>query len=324
MYEQLQSLDSVKINFDAAGMHIINIILAIVMFGVALEIKISNFKEVIAHPKSLFLGLGAQLILLPLITFTIVALGINLIPPGVAMGMILVAACPGGNMSNFISALAKGNLALSVSLTGATTALAVFMTPLNFEIWGRLYVNFLNRKSQDMLQPLEISIPHMLFTLCILLVLPLIAGMLFAKYFPKAKEKITKPVKFISLFAFFIILAAALSNNINIFLHNLFFIFIIVLIHNGSALAGGYFTGAAFKCPVRDRRSLMIETGIQNSGLGLALLFNPKIFPEGVVTGGMLMVVAWWGIWHIVSGLTIAFACRYKKLPAYEEENTSI
>ncbi len=314
MYEQLQSLDGLTINFNASGIHIVNIILAIVMFGIALEIKIADFRRVLMHPKSLIIGLCSQLFVLPLLTFLIVASGYHFIPPGVAMGMILVAACPGGNMSNFISSIAKGNVALSVSMSAANTAVAIFMTPLNFEFWGRMYVNFLNKRSESLLQPLEMSIPHMLFALCILLVIPLIAGMLFAKYFPIVRDKILKPVKSVSLFAFFLILAFALANNMEAFLHNLFYIFIIVLIHNGTALAGGFSFAALFKCPIPDRRSIMIETGIQNSGLGLAMLFNTKIFPEGVVTGGMLFVTAWWGIWHIISGLIVATGCRYKKI----------
>lgn len=311
MYERLQALDDVIINFNATGMHIVNVILAFIMFGVALEIKLGDFKEIFRRPASLFVGLASQLFTLPFITFAVVALGYKLIPPGVAMGMILVAACPGGNMSNFISSLAKANTALSVSLTASTTILAVFMTPLNFQFWGWLYVNFLSRKSDMLLQPISISFSQMLFTLTILLIVPVVAGLLFSQYFPKGKDRIIKPVKVLSLFAFFGILAGAVSSNISIFINNLFYIFIIVLIHNGLALLSGYLMGVVFKRPRADRRTLMIETGIQNSGLGLALLFNTKIFPEGVVTGGMVMVVAWWGVWHIISGLAIALLCRY-------------
>lgn len=312
MYESLQSLDNVIINFNEGSMHIVNVILAFIMFGVALEIRVKDFKQVFYKPKSLFLGLACQWVGLPLITFIIVALGYKIIPPGVAMGMILVAACPGGNMSNFISSLAKANVPLSVSLTGMTTLLAVIMTPLNFRLWGGFYVNFLSRKSGELLQPIIISLPQMLFTLTILLLLPITCGLLFAHYFPKIKDKIVKPVKIVSLVAFFGILIGAVSNNMDVFLHNLYYIFILVLVHNGLALAIGYTTGLIFKVPRTDRNSLMIETGIQNSGLGLALLFNRKIFPAGIVTGGMLMVVAWWGVWHIVSGLAVAFICRYR------------
>lgn len=313
MYEQLQALDSVSIDFNAGSMHVVNVILAFIMFGVALEIRVSDFKKVFKHPQSLLLGLGSQWIILPLLTFALVALGYQIIPPGIAMGMILVAACPGGNMSNFISALAKGNTALSVSMTGVTTLFAVFITPLNFKIWGTIYVNFLSRKSETLLQPIEISFLQMLFTLCILLIIPILAGMLVSRYLPKVKKAVLKPVKVISLLAFFAILIGAIGSNMYIFLNNLFYIFLIVLIHNGLALLSGYLLGVTFKRPRADRRSLMIETGIQNSGLGLALLFNTKIFPEGVVTGGMLMVVAWWGVWHIVSGLTVAGICRLRK-----------
>ncbi|MDL2256612.1 bile acid:sodium symporter family protein [Bacteroidales bacterium OttesenSCG-928-I14] len=312
MYEHLQALDNVHVDFSSGDMHLVNIILAFIMFGVALDIKISDFKDVFYKPKSLFLGIISQLLVLPLVTFAIVALGYKFIPPGIAMGMILVASCPGGNMSNFISSLAKANAALSVSLTGISTLIAVFMTPLNFKIWGSLYVNFLSRKSGSLLQTLDISFWDMLTTLVIILIIPLLAGMLVSKFLPKLKKAIINPIKFISIIAFFGILVVALNNNLSVFLNHLFYIFVIVLIHNGMALSSGYLLGRIFKRPLADRQTLMIETGIQNSGLGLALLLNTKIFPEGSVSGGMLMVVAWWGVWHIISGLIVAFVCQYK------------
>ncbi len=310
MYKGLQSLDGLTINFNESGIHIVNVILALVMFGIALDIKVSDFKKVFLHPKSLIVGLCSQFILLPAVTFLIVIIAYDYIPQGVAMGMILVASCPGGNMSNFMTALAKANTALSISLTGFMTVLAVFMTPLNFEIWGKLYLRFLSRHSFEMLQPLEISFSQMLFTMTILLALPLCLGMLFSNYLPRVKNKLVKPLKFVSLFAFFLILAFALANNLDIFFNNLKYIFIIVLIHNGMAFLSGYTIASSFKLPKKDRVTVMIETGIQNSGLGLALLFNPKIFPAGTVTGGMLLVVAWWGVWHIFSGLSIAYFFR--------------
>lgn len=310
MYEKLEALDSFTINFSEGGIQTVNIVLAFIMFGIALDIKISDFKQVFLFPKPLIIGLFSQWIALPAITFLMVAAGYKLIPPSVAMGMILVAACPGGNMSNYISSLAKANIALSVSLTAFSTGAAVIMTPLNFRLWGGLYTNFLSRRSVDLLQPLQIDFLQILFTLCILLALPLVLGMLFSHFLPKIKAKILKPVKTLSLFAFLTILALAMWNNLDNFLHNFGWIFLIVLVHNALAIGTGFSLATIFKLNVPDRRTLSIETGIQNSGLGLALLFNPKIFPAGVVTGGMLFVTAWWGVWHIVSGLLIAFFCR--------------
>jgi BASS family bile acid:Na+ symporter len=100
----------------------------------------------------------------------------------------------------------------------------------------------------------------------------------------------------------------ALNNNLNLFGKSSFiYIFILVLIHNSSILGSGFGLAKLFKLPVKDQRTLTIEAGIQNSGLGLALLFNPNIFPPDIAVGGMIHVTSWWWIWHIVSGLTVSF-----------------
>ena len=102
------------------------------------------------------------------------------------------------------------------------------------------------------------------------------------------------------------------GNNIDAFMKCIKYIFFIVLVHNLLALGIGFGTGTLFKVPYKDRRALTIETGIQNSGLGLVLLFNPTIFDPAIWAnnGGMVVIVAWWGVWHIISGLTLAYSWK--------------
>lgn len=307
MYEALQQLDPIKINFSASGMHIINFVLSFVMFGVALEIKASQFKSLIKQPKSALVGLTSQVIILPFTTFLLVIALKDFITPTVAMGMILVAACPDGNISNFITQLSKGNTELSVSLAATTTMLATFTTPFNFALWGGLYVSYISKHADNMLQPLVIDNVQMFQTVFILLGIPLILGMLFSKKFPKTTLKIKKPIQNLSIIFFLLLVILAFTNNWKLFVDHIFFIFILVLIQNTMALSTGYGMGTLFKVPSADRRAIAIETGIQNSGLGLVLLFNPKIFPPELQLGGMLFITAWWGIWHIISGLSIAY-----------------
>jgi BASS family bile acid:Na+ symporter len=306
MYEALLQLDPIKINFSASGMHAINIILSFIMFGVALGIKPSEFKTLIKQPKSLTLGLISQVIALPLVTFIVIIALNNYITPTVAMGMILVASCPGGNISNFMSSLSKANTELSVGLTATTTLLATITTPFNFAFWGGLYVNFISKHAKHMLQPLEIDNGQMFETVFILLGVPLVIGIFFSHYFPKITEKLKKPIQMVSIVFFIAMVVLAFANNFDLFLKYIFYIFIIVLVHNFLALATGFSIGSIFKLPNADRRTLTIETGIQNSGLGLVLLFNPKIFPPELALGGMLFITAWWGIWHIISGLSLS------------------
>ncbi|MFA5737741.1 MAG: bile acid:sodium symporter, partial [Bacteroidales bacterium] len=202
MYEQLLNLDNIRLNFSAGGMRIINIVLALVMFGVALGINPSEFKTVFVRPKSAIIGLVSQWILLPAMTFLLILIFRNQITPMVAMGMILVASCPGGNISNFMSSLSKANTELSISLTAITTSAATLVTPFNFAFWGGLYTRFLSRYADAALQPLHIDIWQTLETVFILLGIPLVLGMLFVRFFPKIAEKMKKPFQYFSLLFF--------------------------------------------------------------------------------------------------------------------------
>jgi len=314
MYEALQQLDPIKINFSASGMHAINIVLSFIMFGVALGIKPKEFTNLIKEPKSSIIGLISQVVALPFMTFLLVISLSNFITPTVAMGMILVAACPGGNISNFMSSYSKANTELSVGLTATTTLLATITTPFNFAFYGGLYSKYISNHAGNVLKPLEIDNGQMFETVFILLGIPLIAGIIFAYFFPKITEKLKKPIQILSIVFFLLIIVLAFTNNLQLFLKYIFYVFFIVLIHNFLALSTGFSLGTIFKLPNADRRTLTIETGIQNSGLGLVLLFNPKIFPPSLAIGGMLFITAWWGIWHIISGLAISFYWNKKKL----------
>ena len=311
MKEQLEALNAVTINFGSGGMFIVNIILAFVMFGVALGIKPQTFKDVFTNPKSVILGIVSQWVVLPAATFVIVLALNSLITPMIALGMILVASCPGGNISNFISSLSRGNIELSVSMTAITTAFAPVITPINFFLWGSLYSQMISMHSD--IPRLVIPFFPMLEQILLLLGLPIVLGLIFARYFPNATKKITKPAQVLSILLFIGMVVVSFSQNFQIFLDNIFYVFFIVMLHNGVALGSGYMVGRLGHTSVADRRSLTIETGIQNSGLGLILLFNPAIFPPEIWHGhygGMLFITAWWGIWHIISGLTVAYFFR--------------
>lgn len=313
MFESLEVLDHIRLNFKEGGLLFLNVALAIIMFGVALSIKISDFQSVIAKPKSSVVGYISQFFFLPALTFLLVL--VIRPTPSVALGMILVAACPGGNISNFLSSLAKGNSALSVTLTALATLSAIFMTPFNFAFWGGMYVKYYNNQGGVFLRPLEIDPFQIFTTVFIILGIPVIVGVLFARYFPKITQKIIKPIQRFSIFFFVLMVAIMLRNNFTQFLDVIHIIFVIVLIHNALALATGFSLASLFKLNRKDRRSISIETGIQNSGLALTLMFNPKIFPVEFELGGMAVIAAWWGIWHIISGLIMATLWGRKPLP---------
>ena len=212
MYESLLQLDPIKINFSASGSFILNIVLALIMFGIALGMRIEQFKMLLQSPKPVVIGMVLQFIILPLLTFVLVILLNSVITPTVAMGMILVAACPGGNISNFMTSLSKGNTELSVTLSAISTVFAIFMTPFNFSFWGGLYVNFINNRAGGMLQPLAIEYSEMFQTVIIILGIPIIAGILFAKYFPALAMKMKKVFQYISII-FFVALVVIIDRK---------------------------------------------------------------------------------------------------------------
>ena len=302
--EIVSLIDGIDVTLNAGGMNTINIVLAFVMYGVALGIKPRMFVEVFKKPKSVLVGACSQIILLPLFTFLLaLALGSS-ISWTMAMGMILVASCPGGNISNFISSLSKANIELSVSLTAISTALAILTTPFNFWFYGNLYMNLSNIAGE--VPQLSIPLWDVFKTIFILLGIPLTLGILTAHYLPKAADKMKNPMQIFSILFFIAMIVLSFMGNIDAFLKCIKYIFLIVLIHNLLALLLGYGTSSAFRLNARDRRTITIETGIQNSGLGLVLLLGTSIFADFPPHGGTLVITAWWGIWHIISGLVAA------------------
>lgn len=315
MIETLRLMDTEKINFGGMGLPL-QIVLGFVMFGVALGITPGHFRDVAKNPRLVILGVLSQFLLLPAFTFLLVIISNQLITPTVALGMILVAACPGGNISNFITSLAKGNVALSVTLTAIATLAAIFMTPLNFALWGKLYLNFAPAHATSFLRELTIDPYEMFKTVFILLGVPLIIGMWFNHKFPALTSRIIKPIRNISVIIFMAMVVGMFAANYSFFVRFILYIFIVVFIHNFVALATGFSLASIFKTDRPSRRSISIETGIQNSGLGLVLLTNPAIFPGHLEIGGMAFIAGWWGIWHIISGLGIAYF--WSKIP-YED-----
>lgn len=318
MKEILANLDALVIDLGAREMFLVNIILAIVMFGVALGIKMQTFKDVFRSPKSVITGILLQWIALPAVTCLLAIVLNPFITPMVAIGMILVASCPGGNISNFMSSLSKGNVELSVSMTAITTVFAPIVTPLNFWFWGTLYSRYATLHND--IPTLEIPFIDMLYQILLILGVPIILGMIFSHYQPKAAEKIMKPLQMLSIILFLGMVVVSLRQVLAALDPSVYWSILVILtfviLHNATALSTGFFGATLMHVPTIDRRSLTIEVGIQNSGLGLTLLFNPAIFPPEVWShnGGMVLITALWGVWHIVSGLIVAAAFRRSKL----------
>lgn len=287
-------LDSIQLNFSPNDLLLLNLALALIMYGVALELRFEDFKYLSKNPKGFILGAFSQFILLPFLTWCLV-LAMKP-PPSVALGMFLVAACPGGNVSNFLSSLAGGNTALSVSLTGFSSILSIISTPLNFALWAGFYA-----PTSNLLREISLDYGDAFSTVALILGIPLILGILTHNYAPAFAEKASKILKPLSILIFAAFVVIAFAGNFDLFTKYISLIFVWVLAHNLVALGSGFLTGKLFRLPLADVKTMTIETGIQNSGLGLVLIFT---YFDGL--GGMAIITAWWGIWHLISGMTIA------------------
>ena len=288
-----QTIDSIHLNFNNDSILVLNLCLAIIMYGVALDLKVSDFKRILSLPKPVLVGVFSQFFALPAITFLLIIIIKPM--PSIALGMMMVAACPGGNISNFMTHLAKGNSALSVTLTAISTLLAVVMTPINLSFWGSLY-----KPTQLILKAIELDPSQIFQTIALILGLPLILGMLTNAYQPNIAQSLQKFLKPLSMLIFIGFIAIAFSNNFTLFLNYFQYIIWLVLLHNALAFLTGFSLSSIFRLNEYDRKSITIETGIQNSGLGLLLIFS---FFDGL--GGMAIIAAFWGIWHIISGLCL-------------------
>ncbi|WP_417409975.1 bile acid:sodium symporter family protein [Hoeflea sp.] len=290
----MSGIDAIRLNFSPESLMLLNAILAIVMFSIALDLKPSDFKALARTPKALLTGMVSQFLVLPVLTFLMLL--VTNPQPSIALGLILVAACPGGNISNFITHRAGGNAALSVSMTGIATVAAIVMTPFNVAFWGNLYEPTRAILRQTALDPVSIAV-----TVFFMLILPLILGIMVNVRRPDIAARIRTTMQRISMAIFIGFIVLALAANWGFFLSFAGAVAGLVVVHNALALSGGYLTATVMGLSDYDRRAITIETGIQNSGLGLVLIFA---FFGGL--GGMAVAAAFWGVWHAISGLALA------------------
>ncbi len=311
MYDSLQQLDALTINFNRTGNWLLMLFMAVVMYGVALGLKPQFFRGVFNRPRALFLGLACQWLIFPLVTFLLCVLFHSFVPPIVAMGLILVASCPGGAVSNFMTSYAKGNAELSVLMSTVTTLGAPIFTPINYAIWGGLYTKYMDAAAGNVLRTLQVPPTQIALTVIVIIGIPVLLGLITVKFAPNASARLKDIMRYLSIVVFLCVAGMMMSQNFILFKEYIGYVFIIVLIHNLVGFGVGYAASTIGKTPVKDRRAVTLETGIQNSGLGLLLLFNTGIFPPEIAKGGMAFVTAWWGVWHIISGLLLGTVFRF-------------
>lgn len=277
---------------------VLSLVLATMVFSVALELKLDDFKRVAQAPRAVVCGLIPQFILLPVGTW-LATLALNL-PANVEAAMILVAACPGGSLSNVVTHLGRGNTALSVSISAVASVIALFATPFNFS-----WMIATNPATASWLRELAIDPSGIWFSLLVLLAVPMSLGLLVSHRYTALAERIRKPLGKFAVGALILFIIAGLIKERQLLTLGLLPLLLIVVLHNACGLCFGWLTSRVMRVSTRDMRAVIIEGGMQNSGLALGIIaveFNSDL--------GMVTLASLWGIWHIVSGMALAYWWR--------------
>ena len=275
--------------------------LALMMFSVALSLRSVHFAAIRQTPRAYFTGVVMQLLGLPALSLALVY-WLNPIP-SVALGMLVVACCPGGNVSNMLVLLAKGNTALSVALTATSSLAAALITPISILFWSGLYP-----PTAQLLTEINFDALQFLLHSSVILVLPLLLGMALLKYQPALVSRIAKPLVWLSSVALSSIIVVACVRYWDMFLLLGSLIMGVVAIHNASAFLLGYLSARLAGVGQAEQKSLTIEVGIQNSGLAIVILLS-----QMSNLGGTVAVAALWGVWHILAGLVVVLFFRARK-----------
>lgn len=293
-------MDEITLSIDQEAQKFLTALLAFIMFSVALGLNLPDFKSLVARPKPVVYGLVAQLLGLPLLTVLV----IYLLQPSasIALGMIVVASCPGGNISNFLTTISKGDVALSVTLTSIVSITAVILTPVSIIFWSDLIPSTAN-----LIGEINLNVMHFISQTILILGFPLLAGMWVAAKMPNVAARIGPIMRHGSFLILIFFIIAMSINNKDLLRSFGLVILPIVIFHNSLALLLGNIAGRMSGGDRSSTRAITFEVGIQNSGLGLVILLSQF---DGL--GGAAMVTATWGLWHIVSGLLLSSFYKHR------------
>jgi BASS family bile acid:Na+ symporter len=279
---------------------LLSTVLATMVFAVALELRTEDFARVFRTPRAVVAGLVPQFVLLPVGTW-LATLALDL-PPNTEAAMILVACCPGGSLSNVVTHFGRGNTALSVSISAVAALMALLLTPLNFT-----WMVSTNPATAGWLRTLDIDASAIWWSLLALLALPMVLGLAVTRRMPVLAERIRKPLASFSLLALLAFIVLGLVKERHLLTAQLLPQLMVVVLHNAAGLGLGWLAASAFRVAEPDRRAITIEGGMQNSGLALGIIavqFHADL--------GMVIIASLWGIWHIVSGMSLATLWRRK------------
>ncbi len=291
-------LDQIEIALNPSVQLALAAILFLMVLAVALSLKPADFAFLKSRPLRPFVGFAAQIIGLPLLTLALLPV---LAPsPSIALGMIVVACCPGGSVSNLLTLIARGDAALSVSLTAISSALAPLLTPAAIIFWSGLYP-----PTRELVDALNINAASFIIQTTLLLGVPLALGLGLSALRPQTAEFLRRPVVFAATLGLATLVVVGVALNFDIALRYGALIIPIVAAHNAAGFALGFLIALIARFPDAQRRTLAFEVGIQNSGLGLVILLSQF---HGL--GGAAAITATWGVWHLIAGAALAMSWR--------------
>lgn len=293
------ALDSLRIVLDPIGQTGVALALVLVMFSVALGLRIEDFSFLRDKPLLFVGGVVAQVVVLPLVTFFLI---LTIKPAAsIALGMIVVACCPGGAVSNLLTYLSRGNVAASVALTATSSMLAAILTPTSILFWSNAY-----KPTATLLKTLEVNPLLFVLQTTILLAVPLVLGMIVAAKAPDVAKRIRKRTTILGVSVLVGVIIYGIAYFFPVLFPALPILGSVVVLHNTVAFATGALAGRVLSGVQATRRALTFEIGIQNSGLALVILLSQL---KGL--GGAAAIAAVWGVWHLVAGGLLAAFFRY-------------
>lgn len=287
-------IDDIPADLPGAFQWAIKVLIAIFLFGVSLDSRTDDFRAVARRPDVFAAVLLAQYVLMP--AFTLVLLAALDPHPSVALGMIFVVCCPSGSVSNLITHRAHDDVALSVSLTTVSNAVALVATPAAFAFWGSR-----NADTDRLMTSVSLDATELAIEIVLLIGVPFALGVWFAHAFPHAAERLRRPVEVGTLVLLILLATSALAGRIADLAPHLGAVALAVLAQNALSFALGYGAGRACRLPDPGRRAMTIEVGMRNTGLALVLVIA---YFDGL--GGAVLLVAAWAVWDVVFGLALA------------------
>ena len=297
-------IDQLNVEIGGGFQLVLKVVIALFLFGIALDVRLDELGSVVRRPLPIVVGLIAQFVVMPALT-VLLTLALD-VRGSVAIGMILVVCCPAGNLSNIFTYRARGDVALSISLTTASNIVALLITPIAVAFWTGM-----NSSADQLMRDVSIDPWEMVLEIALLIGLPFAGGLFVAWRFPAFAERARPYVEPGALIMLLTVVVLALAGQLTTFRDYVGVVALAITLQNGLSLLVGYVTGRGLRLPVAGVRAMTFELGVRNTGLAIVLALG--FFGD---LGGVVVVAALWGLWDATTGLLLSSWWRRRDLKA--------